>query len=58
MPGRMDARYWRARADAARKSAKTFTDAVAKRAMLEIAKSYELIAERAERQSGREKEEP
>jgi hypothetical protein len=43
-----DPKHWRARADEARAMAEKITDAKAKLAMLEIAKNYEHIAERAE----------
>jgi hypothetical protein len=44
-----DPQHWRKRAAEARAMADQIVDPVAKRAMLEIAKGYERIAERAER---------
>jgi hypothetical protein len=44
-----DPQHWRARADEARAMAEKITDPQAKAAMLEIARNYEHIAERAER---------
>ena len=44
-----DPQHWRARADEARAMAEKITDPHAKAAMLEIARNYEHIAERAER---------
>jgi hypothetical protein len=49
-----DPQHWLTRAAEAREMAEKIADPTAKLAMLEIAKSYELIAQRAElRQQGR-----
>jgi hypothetical protein len=50
-----DPEHWRQRAAEARKLANDMTDAVAKRAMLEVAEKYDRVAERAlERLKGAE----
>jgi hypothetical protein len=46
--------HWRDRAQEARAMADNITDPDAKRAMLDIAESYEKIAERAERAEAKE----
>ena len=48
-----DAQHWRARAAEARAMAEQLTDEKAKKAMLNIAKSYERIAKRAEQRQTR-----
>ncbi len=44
----LDAKHWRARAEEARVHAEQMTNPVAREAMLEIAKQYELLAQWAE----------
>jgi hypothetical protein len=44
-----DAKYWRGRAAKARFNAEQFTDSDARRAMLTVAESYDLMAQIAER---------
>jgi hypothetical protein len=44
-----DAKYWRGRAAKARFKAEQFTDSDARRAMLTVAESYDLMAQIAER---------
>ena len=53
MPGHIanDAKRWRERAEEARTIAATLNDPVAKRMMLDIAESYEKLAERAEQRA-------
>jgi hypothetical protein len=48
VPAHLGADYWRERADRARAQASTMNDPAAKRALLEIARSYERLAEQAE----------
>jgi len=53
-----DAQHWRARAAEARAMAEQLTDEKAKKAMLNIAKSYERIAKRAEQRRNTKIETP
>lgn len=48
MPARLGADYWRERAEEARAQASEMKDPAAKRALFEIARSYERLAEQAE----------
>lgn len=59
MPQRLeDAAYWRELANEARAAAGRLRSADAKRAMLEIARGYDAMAERAEERAEREKVTP
>ena len=48
-----DPHHWRQRAEEARTAADQLTDEKSKKAMLRIAKDYEMLAERAERRIAR-----
>ena len=48
MPPRLGAGYWRERAEEARAQASEMRDPTAKRTLLEIARSYDRLAEQAE----------
>jgi hypothetical protein len=50
MPKAFGSEHWISRAEEARAMAESLSDPTAKRAMLDIAKSYETIAKRAEAQ--------
>lgn len=53
MPGRLlnDAKHWRERAEEARAVAATLNDPEAEQMMLEIAESYEMLAQLAEQRA-------
>jgi hypothetical protein len=48
MPKAFGPEHWMSRAEEARTMAESLSDPAAKRAMLDIAKSYEMLAKRAE----------
>jgi hypothetical protein len=52
-PDRRSAEYWRGMADEARALADGLATEVNRQQMLEVAKSYDVLAEQAEREEGR-----